>query len=84
MTLERGQGLNHSITDAGKLRDALASMSSDDDQAKAITRYEEEIGPRWRRSETIRPEYADAPPLEPRASEPPFPSWNDKGKGVVL
>jgi 2-polyprenyl-6-methoxyphenol hydroxylase-like FAD-dependent oxidoreductase len=37
---ERGQGLNHSITDAGKLVGFLASES---DQESAIEKYEEEM-----------------------------------------
>jgi 2-polyprenyl-6-methoxyphenol hydroxylase-like FAD-dependent oxidoreductase len=43
MTYQRGQGLNHSITDAGKLRDALVEISKGADQAEAMIAFEDEM-----------------------------------------
>lgn len=43
MTYQRGQGLNHSVTDAGKLRDALVRISQGEDQEKVVTEFEEEM-----------------------------------------
>ncbi len=40
MPVERGQGLNHSITDASKLVESLTTISS---KAAAITAYETEM-----------------------------------------
>ena len=40
MNIERGQGLNHSITDAGKLVELLKSSS---DQQSAISAFETEM-----------------------------------------
>ncbi|KAE9374268.1 FAD/NAD(P)-binding domain-containing protein [Stipitochalara longipes BDJ] len=40
MTYQRGQGLNHSITDAGKL---VGLLSSEPDQKSAIEKYEDEM-----------------------------------------
>ncbi len=42
---ERGQGLNHSLTDAHKLRNALMAMREDEaiSQATAIGMYEDEM-----------------------------------------
>jgi 2-polyprenyl-6-methoxyphenol hydroxylase-like FAD-dependent oxidoreductase len=42
MTYQRGQGLNHSITDAGKLRDALVSIANGS-AGEAISAYETEM-----------------------------------------
>ncbi|KAF2705137.1 FAD/NAD(P)-binding domain-containing protein [Pleomassaria siparia CBS 279.74] len=43
MTYQRGQGLNHSVTDAGKLRDALVKIREGADQKDTITAFEEEM-----------------------------------------
>ena len=44
MTYQRGQGLNHSVTDAGKLRDALVRVQKGEaEQAGAIGEFEEEM-----------------------------------------
>jgi len=49
MTYQRGQGLNHSITDAAKLVEAIKSTTADAADGKqqgqdiAIRRYEEEM-----------------------------------------
>ncbi|KAF2270447.1 FAD/NAD(P)-binding domain-containing protein [Lojkania enalia] len=43
MTYQRGQGLNHSITDAGKLRDTLVKLSEGGDRKELISTYEEEV-----------------------------------------
>ena len=43
MTYQRGQGLNHSITDAGKLRDALVKIEKGADQRDSITAFEDEM-----------------------------------------
>ncbi|KAF1986212.1 FAD/NAD(P)-binding domain-containing protein [Aulographum hederae CBS 113979] len=46
MTYQRGQGLNHSLTDAKKLTDAIASFMRGDDyevQKTAIAEYEKEM-----------------------------------------
>ncbi|KAF2109451.1 hypothetical protein BDV96DRAFT_585623 [Lophiotrema nucula] len=43
MTYQRGQGLNHSITDAGKLRDALVEVSKGGDRKEIVTKFEEEV-----------------------------------------
>ena len=43
MTYQRGQGLNHSITDAAKLRDALVECQRGGDRAALITAFEDEV-----------------------------------------
>jgi 2-polyprenyl-6-methoxyphenol hydroxylase-like FAD-dependent oxidoreductase len=43
MTYQRGQGLNHSLTDAGKLRDAITKIHEGGDCDKAVTTFEEEM-----------------------------------------
>lgn len=43
MTYQRGQGLNHSITDAGKLRDALVKIRNGADRGETITAFEDEM-----------------------------------------
>ncbi|KAH9878828.1 hypothetical protein J1614_002262 [Plenodomus biglobosus] len=44
MTYQRGQGLNHSLIDAGKLRDALVMLQSGaDDRRNVITAFEAEM-----------------------------------------
>lgn len=43
MTYQRGQGLNHAITDAGKLRDALVQMQQGGEQEALITAFEDEM-----------------------------------------
>lgn len=44
MTYQRGQGLNHSVTDAGKLRDALVRVQNGEmGQVGAIGEFEEEM-----------------------------------------
>ncbi|KAF2682865.1 hypothetical protein K458DRAFT_56621 [Lentithecium fluviatile CBS 122367] len=43
MTYQRGQGLNHSITDAGKLRDALIKIKEGGDRKALITYFEDEM-----------------------------------------
>lgn len=43
MTYQRGQGLNHSVTDAGKLRDALVQISEGGEQKDAIKAFEDEM-----------------------------------------
>lgn len=45
MTYQRGQGLNHSVTDAGKLRDALVGVWSEGPrgQEEAIAAFEDEM-----------------------------------------
>ena len=43
MTYQRGQGLNHSITDAGKLCDALAKIREGGDRKELVTAFEEEM-----------------------------------------
>lgn len=43
MTYQRGQGLNHSVTDAGQLRDVLVQLQQGGDRAKLITKFEEEM-----------------------------------------
>ncbi|KAJ4343067.1 hypothetical protein N0V87_000787 [Didymella glomerata] len=43
MTYQRGQGLNHSVTDAGKLRDALVKIQENGNQAESIREFEEEM-----------------------------------------
>lgn len=43
MSYQRGQGLNHSITDAGKLRDALVEIRNGADRKQAITTFEDEM-----------------------------------------
>lgn len=40
LSIERGQGLNHSITDAGNL---VKSLKADSCQSSAIAKYEEEM-----------------------------------------
>ncbi|KAJ4287187.1 hypothetical protein N0V90_012585 [Kalmusia sp. IMI 367209] len=41
MTYQRGQGLNHSITDAGQLRDALIKIREGADRTQTITEFED-------------------------------------------
>jgi 2-polyprenyl-6-methoxyphenol hydroxylase-like FAD-dependent oxidoreductase len=43
MTYQRGQGLNHSVTDAGKLRDALLGIEKGAERGEAIRVFEEEM-----------------------------------------
>lgn len=44
MTYQRGQGLNHSVTDAAKLFEAIKQwMTNESPQAAAISSYEEEM-----------------------------------------
>lgn len=43
MTYQRGQGLNHSVTDAGKLRDALVKIQENGNRAESINHFEEEM-----------------------------------------
>ena len=43
MTYQRGQGLNHSLTDAGKLRDALIEVQRGGDRKSLITAFEDEM-----------------------------------------
>jgi 2-polyprenyl-6-methoxyphenol hydroxylase-like FAD-dependent oxidoreductase len=43
MTYQRGQGLNHSITDAGKLREILVQLQSEANQKELLTKFEEEM-----------------------------------------
>ncbi|OAL44076.1 hypothetical protein IQ07DRAFT_592531 [Pyrenochaeta sp. DS3sAY3a] len=43
MTYQRGQGLNHSITDAGKLRDSLIKIQEGGDREANITAFEDEM-----------------------------------------
>ena len=43
MTYQRGQGLNHSLTDAGQLRDALVRIESGEDRGNVIAAFEEEM-----------------------------------------
>ncbi|EUC31171.1 hypothetical protein COCCADRAFT_6895 [Bipolaris zeicola 26-R-13] len=43
MTYQRGQGLNHSVTDAGKLCDAITRIHAGQDRKAAITAYEDEV-----------------------------------------
>ena len=40
MTYQRGQGLNHSLTDAGQVRDALVKIRDGADRKQTITEYE--------------------------------------------
>lgn len=40
MTYQRGQGLNHSITDAGQIRDALVKIREGADRKQTITDFE--------------------------------------------
>jgi 2-polyprenyl-6-methoxyphenol hydroxylase-like FAD-dependent oxidoreductase len=43
MTYQRGQGLNHSVTDAGKLRDALVLVREGGNQSEEVAAFEEEM-----------------------------------------
>ncbi|KAF2199401.1 FAD/NAD(P)-binding domain-containing protein [Delitschia confertaspora ATCC 74209] len=43
MTYQRGQGLNHSITDAGQLRDVIVQLKEGGNQKELITKFEEEM-----------------------------------------
>ncbi|KAH6637974.1 hypothetical protein C7974DRAFT_390624 [Boeremia exigua] len=43
MTYQRGQGLNHSVTDAGKLRDALVKLQEGADRAEVMRGFEDEM-----------------------------------------
>jgi 2-polyprenyl-6-methoxyphenol hydroxylase-like FAD-dependent oxidoreductase len=41
MTYQRGQGLNHSVTDASQLRDALVMIHEGADHASTISAFED-------------------------------------------
>jgi 2-polyprenyl-6-methoxyphenol hydroxylase-like FAD-dependent oxidoreductase len=43
MTYQRGQGLNHSVTDAGELRDALIKVREGADRKETIHAFEDEM-----------------------------------------
>jgi 2-polyprenyl-6-methoxyphenol hydroxylase-like FAD-dependent oxidoreductase len=43
MTYQRGQGLNHSVTDASELRDALVKVQIGADRASTISAFEDEM-----------------------------------------
>lgn len=43
MTYQRGQGLNHSLTDASQVRDALVNINKGADRKQAITEYEDKM-----------------------------------------
>jgi 2-polyprenyl-6-methoxyphenol hydroxylase-like FAD-dependent oxidoreductase len=43
MTYQRGQGLNHSVTDASQLRDALVKVQEGADHASTISEFEDEM-----------------------------------------
>jgi 2-polyprenyl-6-methoxyphenol hydroxylase-like FAD-dependent oxidoreductase len=43
MTYQRGQGLNHSVTDAGKLREAVVKIREGADRKETIAAFEEEV-----------------------------------------
>jgi 2-polyprenyl-6-methoxyphenol hydroxylase-like FAD-dependent oxidoreductase len=43
MTYQRGQGLNHSVTDAGKLCEAIVKIQAGEDRRTAITAFEKEM-----------------------------------------
>ncbi|KAF1842830.1 FAD/NAD(P)-binding domain-containing protein [Cucurbitaria berberidis CBS 394.84] len=43
MTYQRGQGLNHSVTDAGKLRDALIKIEEGGDRQRLVSGFEDEM-----------------------------------------
>jgi 2-polyprenyl-6-methoxyphenol hydroxylase-like FAD-dependent oxidoreductase len=43
MTYQRGQGLNHSVTDAGKLNDAIVKIVEGADRKETITASEDEM-----------------------------------------
>ncbi|KAF2831692.1 FAD/NAD(P)-binding domain-containing protein [Ophiobolus disseminans] len=43
MTYQRGQGLNHSVTDAGKLRDAIVRIGEGGDRKDVVDAFEEEM-----------------------------------------
>ncbi|RYN46319.1 hypothetical protein AA0114_g8422 [Alternaria tenuissima] len=43
MTYQRGQGLNHSVTDAGKLHEAITKIQAGEDRKAAIDAFEEEM-----------------------------------------
>jgi 2-polyprenyl-6-methoxyphenol hydroxylase-like FAD-dependent oxidoreductase len=43
MTYQRGQGLNHSLTDAGQLRDGFLKIREGADRKQAMYDYEEEM-----------------------------------------
>ncbi|KAH8732686.1 hypothetical protein GQ44DRAFT_696271 [Phaeosphaeriaceae sp. PMI808] len=43
MTYQRGQGLNHSITDAGKLRDVIVKLSQGADRKTEVSAFEDEM-----------------------------------------
>jgi 2-polyprenyl-6-methoxyphenol hydroxylase-like FAD-dependent oxidoreductase len=43
MTYQRGQGFNHSATDAGKLRDALVNIHQGGDRMDLVTAFEDEM-----------------------------------------
>jgi 2-polyprenyl-6-methoxyphenol hydroxylase-like FAD-dependent oxidoreductase len=43
MTYQRGQGLNHPVTDASELRDALVKVYNGADRASTIGAFEDEM-----------------------------------------
>ena len=43
MTFQRGQGLNHSVTDAAKLRDVLVQVQNGGDRKALVTQFEDEV-----------------------------------------
>jgi len=43
MTYQRGQGLNHSITDAGRLRDTIVKITKGGDRSQLVTAFEDEM-----------------------------------------
>lgn len=43
MTYQRGQGLNHSVTDAGKLYEAITKIQAGEDRKAAVDAFEEEM-----------------------------------------
>jgi 2-polyprenyl-6-methoxyphenol hydroxylase-like FAD-dependent oxidoreductase len=43
MTYQRGQGLNHSVTDAGKLCEAIVRIQGGDDRRASVDAFEEEM-----------------------------------------
>lgn len=43
MTYQRGQGLNHSVTDAANLCEAIKRMAAGDDRQATMTAFEDEM-----------------------------------------
>lgn len=43
MTYQRGQGLNHSLTDAGNLRDTLVAIRAGADRGLTVASFESEM-----------------------------------------